>query len=242
LDSIALISDIHGNMPALDAVLADIDRRGIERIICLGDLVGKGPDSVAVVDFCASRCEAVVRGNWDDGMATAPNPSPSLLWHRERLGPDRLAYLATLPNSIDLTLSGHQMRLLHASPQGVYRRVHQADPIETLESMFENTEFTGYGSAPDVVGYADIHSAYVRTWRQRILFNVGSVGNPLDMTLACYAILEGDSGGPGPLSVSIVRVPYDIERAIADAEAVAMPELEAYAKELRTAVYRGRTA
>jgi protein phosphatase len=240
LDRIALISDIHGNMPALEAVLADIERRSIGRIICLGDLVGKGPDSVAAVDFCAARCEAVIRGNWDDGMATAPDPSPSLLWHRERLGPDRLAYLASLPNCIDLALSGHQIRLLHASPFGVYRRIHQADPIEKLESMFENTEFTGYDSVPDIVGYADIHSAYVRTWRHRMLFNVGSVGNPLDMTLACYAILEG-ADRHGPLSVAIVRVPYDIERAIAGAEAVGMPELEAYAKELRTAVYRGRT-
>ncbi len=73
-----------------------------------------------------------------------------------------------------------------------------------------------------------------------MLFNVGSVGNPLDMTLACYVVLEGEDGGAsGTVSVTIVRVPYDIERAIADAEAADMPEFEAYARELRTAVYRG---
>lgn len=241
MDRIALISDIHGNMPALEAVLANIERRGITRIICLGDLVGKGPDSARAVDFCAERCEAVVRGNWDDGMATAVDPGSTFRWHRDQLGPERLAYLAALPNSVDLVMSGRQVRLLHASPQGVYRRVYQTDPIETLESMFENTDFTGFESVPDVVGYADIHTAYLRTWRHRMLFNVGSVGNPLDLALACYAVLEGNEvGAQASLSVTIARIPYDIERAIADADAMDMPELDAYAKELRTAVYRGR--
>ncbi len=140
MDRIALISDIHGNMPALEAVLADIDKRGIRRIICLGDLVGKGPDSVRAVDVCAERCEAVIRGNWDDGIARKDSVSPLFLWNQHRLGSERLAYLAALPNSIDLVMSGRQVRLLHASPQGVYHRIYQTDPIQTLESMFENTD------------------------------------------------------------------------------------------------------
>lgn len=115
------------------------------------------------------------------------------------------------------------MRLLHASPQGMYHRVYQTDPIETLNAMFENTEFTGFGVTPDIVGYGDIHSAYIRSW-----------------LLACYAVLDGADGNePHPVSVTIVRVPYDIERAIADAAASDTPEPGAYAKELRTAIYRG---
>ena len=243
MDRIALISDIHGNIPALEAVLADIDRRSVERIICLGDLVGKGPDSARAVDICAARCEPVIQGNWDESVESVPDPGPTFRWHRERLGPDRLAYLASLPFSVYLILSGHTVRLVHASPQGVFNRIYQTDPIEKLASMFENTDPTGRELTPDIVGYGDIHTAYVRSWRHRMLFNAGSVGNPLDITLACYAVLEGVPGdNSGPVSVTIVRIPYDIERAIADAAAVEMPDLEAYAQELRTAVYRGRQA
>ena len=64
------------------------------------------------------------------------------------------------------------------------------------------------------------------------------MGNLLDLTLACYAVLEAPSDPPGPASVGIIRVPYDIERAIADAGAAAMPDLEAYTGELRTGRYR----
>jgi protein phosphatase len=242
VERIALISDIHGNLPALVATLADIEQRGVTRIFCLGDLAGKGPHGDVTVDICRERCEQVVRGNWDDGLAQGPNFDPVLRWHRDRLGPDRLAYLLGLPNALDLTLSGQHVRLLHASPHGVHVRVHQHDPEEKLRAMFDNTEFTGFDSEPDVVGYGDIHEAYVRTFEMKTLFNVGSVGNPLDQPMACYAILEGtgDGDGPGPLSIMVVRLPYDIERAIDDAAAEGMPELQPYAVELRTAQFQRR--
>ena len=73
MEKIAIISDIHGNLPALEAVLLDIERRGIKRIICLGDLVGKGPDSAAVVDRIKEVCESVVQGNWDLGLLCRRN-------------------------------------------------------------------------------------------------------------------------------------------------------------------------
>ncbi len=88
MDRIALISDIHGNMPALEATLQDIQRRDIGRIFCLGDLVGKGPDSDQVVDLCRQVCEATVRGNWDDFIVTQPEHSLAQ-WHQARLGRER---------------------------------------------------------------------------------------------------------------------------------------------------------
>jgi protein phosphatase len=240
LERIALISDIHGNMPALEATLDDIERRGISRIFCLGDLVGKGPHADRAVDICRARCERIVRGNWDDGLAKVDNDHPTARWYQQQLGPDRLAYLSALPNTIDLIVSNRCIRLLHASPRGVYHRVFQKDPEETLQAMFENTEFTGNGFAPEVVGYGDIHTAYLRTLQGNVLFNVGSVGNPLDMPLACYAILEGSRDETaGPLSINLVRVPYDIERSIREATEAGMPDLEPYARGLRTAIYRG---
>jgi len=242
VERIALFSDIHGNMPALEAALTDAATRGVTRIFCLGDLVGKGPHSDRVVDTCRSRCERIIRGNWE-GLVTKVADNPTLRWHQERLGPERLAYLRTLPNTIDFMLSGQRIRLLHASPPGVYHRVHQRDPIDTLQAMFDSTDFTGYGFEPDVVGYGDIHTAYLRSLHGRVLFNVGSVGNPLDQTLACYAVLEGSDADtpPRPLAITLVRFPYDIERAIQDAADEEMPGLEPYASELRTARYRGLT-
>lgn len=242
MERIALFSDIHGNVPALEAALADAERRGATRIFCLGDLVGKGPHSDRVVDICRDRCERIIRGNWDDGLATKTTDNPTLRWHQARLGAARLAYLRALPNTIDFVMSGQRIQLLHASPPGVHHRVHQRDPMEKLEAMFKSTEFTGYGFDPDVVGYGDIHTAYLRSFGLKTLFNVGSVGNPLDQPLACYATLEGSTNDDTacPLAVTLVRVPYDIERAIKEAADEEMPEFEPYADELRTARYRHR--
>ena len=78
MERIALISDIHGNLPAFEATLNDIERRGITRIVCLGDLAGKGPHGDVVVDVCRARCEGVIRGNWDDGLATQIHTDPAL--------------------------------------------------------------------------------------------------------------------------------------------------------------------
>jgi protein phosphatase len=243
MEHIAVISDIHGNQPALEAVLNDIDRRGIKRIMCLGDLVGKGPDPAMAVDVCRERCEAIVRGNWDEILA-APNDKPVFQWHQKRLGAARMMFLASLPNTIDLAISGKRIRLFHASAHGNGFRVHMNDDVAKQLGLFANTPFSGNGPAPDIVGYGDIHRAYIKSFQQQILFNAGSVGNPIDLTQAAYAILEGtlDSSAESPLAIQIVRVPYDIERAVRDAEQVDMPELDEYAKELRTARYRGMPA
>lgn len=243
MDQIALISDIHGNIPALEATLADIRRRGIETIFCLGDLVGKGPHGEEVIDRCRQLCAGTVKGNWDDFIGKATD-NPTLQWHQQRLGPARLAYLAALPTTIEFYMSGKAVRLFHASQNGVYYRVRMNDPIEKHLEMFTNTECTGNAFAPDVVGYGDIHGAYLKSFRHKILFNVGSVGNPLDLTQAAYAILEGvyESRTVSPFSVQIIRLPYDIELAIQQAIEVQMPEVELYANELRTARYRGLSA
>ena len=243
MDQIALLSDLHGNLPALETTLADIRRRGIDTIFCLGDLVGKGPHSAQTVDISREVCAQTVKGNWDD-FILAETDKPTLAWHRRQLGQARLDYLKTLPATIEFVMSGKNIRLFHASPVSVYHRVRMNDPIDVHLTMFTNTDFTGDAFQPDVVGYGDIHAAYMKCFQQRILFNVGSVGNPLDLPQAAYAILEGvyDSPTPSPFSVQIIRVPYDIEAAIQQATAEEMPELDLYANELRTARYRGRSA
>ena len=243
MDSIALISDLHGNLPALEAVLSDIKRRRISRIFCLGDLVGKGPHSEKVVDICQDVCEVTIKGNWDDFIIRDTDKS-TMRWHQQRLGTERLNYLRQLPQTIEFWMSGRRVRLFHASQESVYYRVRMDDPREKHLAMFTNTAFTGHTVEPDVVGYGDLHCAFVMHFHRRMLFNVGSVGNPLDITQASYAILEGkyNSRRADTFAVHVVRVPYDIERAIQQAAAEHMPELELYAKELRTAQYRGSVA
>ncbi|UQZ84847.1 phosphodiesterase [Paenibacillus konkukensis] len=243
MQQIAVISDIHGNIPALQAVLDDIVRRGIKTLYCLGDLVGKGPNPAESVDRIRESCELVIMGNWDHLMAK-PDGNEELRWHQRRLGADRLDWLKTLPFSYDFTMSGKRIRLFHASPVSVYTRVQPWDSIESRLAMFGNTDSTGspYGeSLPDVVGYGDIHNAYMQNLNGRTLFNTGSVGNPLDMASASYAILEGvvDSQSAAPFSIQLLRVPYDIELAVKMAEQAEMPQLEPYVRELRTARYRG---
>ncbi|MFV8829272.1 metallophosphoesterase family protein [Alkalihalobacterium sp. APHAB7] len=243
MERIAVISDIHGNTPALDAVLADIESRQISHIICLGDLVGKGPHSSLVIDKVKANCELTIMGNWDDIITKEPK-FETLRWHQAQLRDDQVAFLEQLPFSFDFYMSGRLIRLFHASPRSVHERIQPWDLIEKRLTMFQNSQYTENiegEKEPDVVGYGDVHNAYVQNFQGKTLFNCGSVGNPLEITQASYAVLEGQyqSKQIGSFSIQFVRVPYDIELAIEHAKDVNMPELEDYIKELTTAKYRG---
>ncbi len=244
MDKIAVISDVHGNLSALEAVLDDIRGRGIDLIYNLGDLVGKGAHSDVAVDRCREVCQKIVRGNWDE-MVTNPSDHAEVQWSQQQLGAEQLAYLRALPNTIDFWLSGKRVRLFHASEESVFKRIQATDAYDVQRAMFTNTAFTGFEQPePDIVGYGDIHETFLRVLSHdhKILFNTGSVGNPLDLPLASYAILTGtlDSRETSAFSIDFVRLPYDIEREIAEARRVGVPNADAYAVELRTAVYRRR--
>jgi predicted phosphodiesterase len=240
LDRIALISDIHGNIPALEAVLGNIRQRGIKRIFCLGDLVGKGPYPEKAIDICREVSEMIIRGNWDEVIGRGVE-HPMFTWQIKRLDKTRLDYLKELPNTIDFLFSGRKIRLYHASQQGVMYRVQRNDAESKQLEMFDNTDFTGNTFEPDIIGYADIHIIFLKQFQDKILFNTGSVGNPLDYPQASYVVLEGNfgAGAAGAFSINIMRVPYDIELAIQQAEAEGIPDVERYADELRTGVYSG---
>ncbi|MDQ0372753.1 metallophosphoesterase family protein [Cellulomonas humilata] len=237
---IAVLSDVHGNLTAFDAVLADIDARGITTILNLGDVAGKGPRGSAAVARTRERCALTVRGNWDDFLpVSADHHDPAIRWWHDELTADDRDWLTNLPLSHDLEIAGRNVRLFHASATSVYTRVQFHHTDDEFAAMFASTELTGDGPEPTVVLYGDVHDAYVETYRGRTLVNVGSVGNPLDETTASYVILEGVGE---TFSLQIVRVPYDVEAEVAVAEAVRMPELEAWTVELRTGIYRGRHA
>jgi len=242
MDRIALISDVHGNLTALEAVLADISARGITRIFNLGDNVGKGPRGQAVVDRCREVCEVNILGNWDDLL---PDPDrvhdrEALRWWKNELREDQWAWLRALPFSHDFLMSGRQVRLFHASSTSVHHRISFDHDETQYLSFFENTPATGDGPVPSVVGYADIHDAYFEEDRGRTLFNTGSVGNSLGDPTPIYVILEGviDSPDPAPFSIQFVRVPYDAQAELAIARGLGMPELDGYEAEIIHGIYR----
>ena len=243
MEKIAVISDIHGNIPALESVLDDIESRNIKTIICLGDLVGKGPQSSLAIQTIQNHCKIVIRGNWDD-FFPKQQESDTIKWHQNQLTKSQMHYLEKLPFSTEFILSGKLVRLFHASPRSVYERIQPWDSLERRLSMFENTESTeniAGKKEPDVVCYGDVHNAFQQNIKGKTLCNVGSVGNPLDITQASYAILEGEynQSEKGVFSIQLVRVPYDIKLAIQLAREADMPELEEYIQELTTAKYRG---
>lgn len=239
MERIAIVSDIHGNIPALNAVLSDIKSRNIKRIFCLGDLAGKGPSSSEAVDIIRKHCEIVIKGNWDYFM-TEQEGSDMLMWHQNKLGKERLNYMRALPIYVEFYMSGKLIRLCHASPNDLFHRVHLSTAIEERMKLFMATKTLN--KEADVVGYGDIHGAHIDNFSGKTIFNTGSVGNPLEITQASYAIIEGEykSKKNSPFTISLIRVPYDIELAVKHANESDMPDKQEYINELRTAIYRGR--
>ena len=245
-ERLALVSDVHGNLTALEAVLADIEDRGITRVLNLGDFVGKGPRGREVIELCQARCEVNLLGNWDDFL---PDPdradNAALRWWSEQLAPGQGEWLRGLPFCHDLLMSGRRIRLMHASADTVHRRVRYRKTQEEFLGQFRNTPATiaavGDGPVPDVVGYADIHEPFYETQLEsRTHFNTGSAGNAMGDPTASYVVLEGllDEPDPAPFAISFVRVPYDVESELAHAREVGCPEYAGYEAELTMGLYR----
>ena len=263
MDKIAIISDIHANITALDAVLNDIKKRNIKRIFCLGDLVTKSVNPDLVIDKIRENCEVVIKGNCDDSTSKADLSLPKF-WTARKIGKERCEYLASLPVSFDFYMSGHLIRLFHASP---YSLSHLYNPmfsnkntkysgveLECADDLFKNTSFLGKTSAdpiPDIIGYGHIHTPNIFKFKNKTIFNPGSVGAPTEMlnnnpnddsntlsTLPSYIILEGDYNSKelSSISINLVRVPYDIEAEIANVQASDIPSKEKITKNLKTAM------
>ena len=247
MERIALVSDVHGNLTALEAVLADIDRRGIERIFNLGDYVGKGPaaarSSTCAASAARSTCSAT-------GTTSCPTRTASSTATRCGSGwpssvPVRASGCAGCRFNHDFWLSGRRVRLFHASEETVHRRVRYVRTQAEFEGLFANTAATGDGPAPDLIGYADTHDPlYECQLEGRTTFNTGSVGNCMGDPTPMYCILEGELGGqePAPWSVAYVRVPYDVEAELAVAREMGLPQYDGYEVELRHGIYRGSLA
>lgn len=234
MEQLALISDIHGNLPALEAVLEDIKNRDINKIICLGDVIGKGPNNSEVLDICREYCETILKGNWEEYVGSE-YPKESAIWVQKQIGQERLEYIRGMKMKKEIFISGNLLRLFHAHPNG-FDRVFMHGSLEEKRTLFIDLD-TGISS--DMSGYADIHKPYMQMIDGKMLFNVGSVGNSLDIPLSSYVVLKGEfSKNKAGFSIDFVRVPYDIKRAVEDAyKANDLPCLNDYIAEITTCRY-----
>lgn len=250
MERIAIISDIHANITALDAVLDDIKKRNIKRIFCLGDLVTKSVNPDLVIDKIRENCEVVLKGNCDDSTSKADLSLPKF-WTARKIGKERCEYLKSLPVSFEFYMSGHLVRLFHASPYSlshIYNPMfsnkntrYSGEELESVENLFSNTSFLGKTDSDptaDIIGYGHIHTPNIFRFKNKTIFNTGSVGMPTEMlndniddstntfsTLSSYIILEGDydSKQLSSISINLVRVAYDVNKEIENVKNSTIP-------------------
>ncbi len=229
---IAFVADLHGNWPATQALEADLQKQQPDRIICLGDMGGKGPSNRETFDWVMAHCDLVLGGNWDFGVGHQMFPNDQFYW--EQLGEERLKTLRELPLESEMMLSGRRVRLMHGRPV-MDTLVTVRDPIEVIQTFFQDEQ----GKPYDVVLYADAHRQALRTVSPGLFINTGSVGNAMGVAYCCYALVEAEPGDqPAPFEVRLRQLPYDRDAAIRDALAAPrIPRIDTYINEIRTAVY-----
>lgn len=234
---LALISDIHANLPALESVLNDIELRNVDATYHLGDLVGYAPWPNEVVERIAREGIPGVAGNYDSTVATDykhcgcryedPRQEElshvSYAWTRQHVTPETKRALGALPFRIDLRpLGGHiggpTLTLIHANQTLNTVYVTEDRPDDFLRKMA-----TGAGArSGDVVAYGHTHLPYHRVIDGVHFVNTGSVGRPKDGDpRAGYAVLSFGQGEP---LVEFIRVEYDVTKA---ADAIRASDLPA---------------
>ena len=220
-----ILSDIHSNITALETALSAVEGRW-ERVVCLGDLVGYGPDPNEVVDRVRGMSAPAIRGNHDkacSGIADAEDFNPvarsAAAWTREQLRPENLAYLQALPQG---PMESDGMTLVHGALRDEDEYVFA--PAQALDglleqpgtiSFFGHTHFQGGFSFRDnkldVIQIRPGDGASFATLQlqpgTKYMLNPGSIGQPRDGDArAGFAVAD-----PGQGSVEFWRVPYDIE-------------------------------
>ncbi len=217
----ALIADTHGNLVAVEAVLADIERAQIDTIVCLGDVVASGPKPREVLHLMREYATVVVSGNTDAFMLDL-RPTPDAdettrrweiidRWCAAQLTPDDLDYIRTFQPTVELTLEGGaRLVCFHGSPRSYHDRIIATTTDADLDPMFDGIDAT-------VLAGGHTHKQLFRRYRGSILLNPGSVGMAYELTSqggginppwAEYAIVESTDTS---LSVDLRRVPIERE-------------------------------
>ncbi|HTZ45339.1 MAG TPA: metallophosphoesterase family protein [Jatrophihabitans sp.] len=204
--TLAVLSDVHGVLPALDAVLAEPDVRAADRIVVTGDLAA-GPQPGAVLDRLVGLGEraVLVRGNADRELVALAGggdtaiPDPIAPWAAAQLRPDQVALLAGLPHPVTLTVRGFgDVLCCHGSPR-------DDDEVLLVDTRLERWQ-QALAGAPGTVLCGHTHMPFLRLVDRRLVVNPGSVGMPYGRAGAHWALLAGGA-------VQLRRTEYDVEAA-----------------------------
>lgn len=240
---IALISDIHGNLVALEAALADIQRRGADRIICLGDVALDGPQPGEVIERLHDLAIPVIKGNTDQWLL---NPIPKSAededeqqesaieqWTAARLNAAQRAMVMAYHDKLWLDFgNGFTLLCYHGSPLSFYDRIEPDTPMDDLDRWFARER-----ALINAGGHT--HEPMIRRYGSSTLVNPGSVGLPLVKPMGAeainpawaeYAMLVRDEGG---LAITLRRAPYALEELAAAVHAAGMPGADVWLADWR---------
>jgi putative phosphoesterase len=228
---LGLISDIHGNVLALDAVLGELNDSSIDRLVCLGDLAA-GPEPRATIERLRELDCPVVLGNWDTWLlegvpALELDVGPKLRdqgdWSAAQLGDADKEFLGGLLPQLELAFDGTTVLCVHGSPRSVHEDIHATTSDAELARMFN-------GNRPAVLAAGHTHVQLARLHGTTLIVNPGSVGLPFNSwppngalrmsPWAEYAILTVEDGC---ISTELRRAPYDVSALIELARESGMP-------------------
>ncbi|MEX1158188.1 MAG: metallophosphoesterase family protein [Thermomicrobiales bacterium] len=208
---LAILSDIHANLQALEAVQRDLDGESIDRVIVAGDSINWGPSSAEVVDIIEREGWEVIRGNNEYYLldyqtprapaAWTPEDFRVLPWLREQLAGERHNIVAAWPDTLSLRFpDAPAIRVVHGSPRSHWEPIHRDTPVSEVAAIL-----AGIDEPYVIAGHTHLPmDRTVEDWR---ILNPGSVGLPLDGTSdAEYMLLEGDESGWRP---TWRRITYD---------------------------------
>lgn len=217
---LAFISDVHGNIEALNAVLEDIKAKRVDRLYCLGDLVGYGPDPEEVVKTIIKQNITTIMGNYDDaignekescGCSYKPGRETevgviTLNWSIRNTSDVSKAFLKSLPHKLEFELEGVKFLLVHGSPLNYLLEYVKPDTeSKRLEQIVSSTN-------ADVIINGHTHLPMAMWVKGKYIFNAGSTGRPKDGDpRACYLIIDLDKGA---LKYEFVRVKYPVKLTI----------------------------
>jgi putative phosphoesterase len=235
---LALIADIHGNLPALDKVLTELDRDGVDQIVCLGD-VAVGPQPVETLERLQALGCPTIMGNWDACMlGEAPGVDGELAemlvdactWSASQLSTAQREYMQGFQDTLELRLDAEVTLLaFHGSPRSFDDEIYATTPDEELESMLA-------GHEASVFAGGHTHFQLFRRFGESVVVNAGSVGQPFRrrrrgvMRLspwAEYCIVAYDSGS---LAIELRRTAVDVDALIGTMRRSGMPHSERWAE------------
>jgi putative phosphoesterase len=224
---VALIGDVHANLPALEAVLADIQDQGVEAIWNVGDFVGYGAFPNKVVQRLREENVVSIAGNYDLQVLKFKKKKDKWRKKKQRekylsfkfayhqLSKKNRKYLRFLSKEIRMKVKGRRILLTHGSPTSNEEHLTPDTPEKRLKKLARKAD-------ADVIICGHSHQSFARRVDGVWFINTGSVGRPDDGDpRACYAILEIDSEN---IQVHHYRVEYDVERAIAAIREHELPE------------------